>query len=536
MTRKLTSIRQTAPHDQHDTVFGSASPMLPEILALHGKWLGRKPAVICDGVTLTWRRFGEETSRVANGLVAIGLSRGDRIAIVMDNSIETIEALFGVMKAGCVSVPLNLSISDDAMAGMIIDAGARAIFASKSQQARLTAMASKTPAMAGMRFFTLGAGDEVWTAYGDWKAAQSIKLRGVDVRTDDVLNIIYSSGTTGRPKGIVHTHQTRLDWAYDLSIALRYHGGARTLCTLALYSNISWVMTLCTLLAGGTLIVSPKFDASAFIDDVEKHRVTHTALVPVQLRRILDHPAFSREKVASMQAMMSCGSPLHAELKRRIFGAFPCGVIELYGLTEGVITTLDPEDAEERMASVGKPLIGTDIKIIGDDDREAAAGAAGEIVSRGRIVMPGYLNRPDASREALWRDSDGRAWLRTGDIGRLDEEGFLYIVDRKKDMILSGGQNIYPADIEAVLLTHPAVKDAAVIGVPHDEWGEVPYAVIEARVGNASASEIADWLNARVGRRQRIAGIGIVEELPRNPNGKILKRDLRKTYAAGRPS
>lgn len=532
MNQSISNMREYKRGDDLLPRFEATRPLFPEILKLHEKWLGDKPAVIFGDKTLSWRRFGEATNRVANGLAALGLKRGDAVVIVMDNSMETIEALFGVMKAGCVSVPLNLTISDHAMAGMIRDAGARAIIASESQRARIDACIASDPFPRELKLVCMGSCNERWTSYEDWKAAQPADLPPIDLQPDDVLNIIYSSGTTGRPKGITHTHQTRLDWAYDLSIALRYHGGAKTLCTLALYSNISWVMMLCTLLAGGTLIVSNKFEAGDFIKNIEAHGVTHTALVPVQLRRILDHADFLAEKMASVQAMMSCGSPLHADLKKRIFNSFPCGVIELYGLTEGVITTLDPEDAEGRMASVGKPLLGTDIKIIGDDDREVAADETGEIVSRGRIVMPGYHNLPEATLEAMWRDKNGRAWLRTGDIGKLDEDGFLYIVDRKKDMILSGGQNIYPADIEGVLLEHPAVKDAAVIGVPHSEWGEVPFGVVETVGPNRNASEIAQWLNARVGKRQRVSGIEIVKELPRNPNGKILKRELRRRFEA----
>jgi acyl-CoA synthetase (AMP-forming)/AMP-acid ligase II len=232
-----------------------------------------------------------------------------------------------------------------------------------------------------------------------------------------------------------------------------------------------------------------------------------------------------------MQAMMSCGSPLHEELKREIFAHFPCGVIELYGLTEGIITTLDPEDAEGRWRSVGKPLIGTDIRIVDDSGKTLRAGQSGEIVSRGRISMPGYWRREDANREAEWVDADGVQWLRSGDIGQLDAEGFLYIVDRKKDMILSGGQNIYPQDIEAVLVEHGLVNDVAVIGAPSRRWGETPIALVVPQPdAEVDAAAIREWTNRRLGRQQRLADVLLLEDLPRNPNGKILKRELRKIY------
>jgi acyl-CoA synthetase (AMP-forming)/AMP-acid ligase II len=231
-----------------------------------------------------------------------------------------------------------------------------------------------------------------------------------------------------------------------------------------------------------------------------------------------------------MQGMMSCGSPLHDGLKRTIFASFNCGVIELYGLTEGIITTLDPEDAEGRWSSVGKPLIGTDICIVGEDNAVLSANSSGEIVSRGRITMPGYWQREDANREAEFVDGNGVQWLRSGDIGYLDDEGFLFIVDRKKDMILSGGQNIYPQDIEAVLVEHPDVADVAVIGAPSRRWGETPVALVVLRNGGDSCEEIMHWTNARLGKQQRLAAVLAVDELPRNPNGKILKRELRNSF------
>jgi acyl-CoA synthetase (AMP-forming)/AMP-acid ligase II len=354
----------------------------------------------------------------------------------------------------------------------------------------------------------------------------------VALADDDLLNIIYSSGTTGVPKGIAHTHRGRRDWAYDLLLALRYHGGARTLATLGLYSNISWVAVLCTFLAGGTLYVHRRFDPEDFLDTVERERITHTAMVPVQYQRVVESLAARPRDVSSMQAMMSCGSPLLPALRQELFRRFPCGVIELYGLTEGVITTLDPEDAEGRWSSVGKPLVGTDIRLVDEGGREVPPGECGEIVSRGRITMPGYYNRPEATADAVWTDGEGRRWLRTGDVGRLDEQGFLYIVDRKKDMILSGGQNIYPADIEAVLLRHPDVEEVAVIGVPSERWGETPLAVVVPRTGaRPDAAAIAAWTNERVGKQQRVSSVTFRDSLPRNPNGKILKRELRVEYA-----
>lgn len=252
-------------------------------------------------------------------------------------------------------------------------------------------------------------------------------------------------------------------------------------------------------------------------------------MVPTLYERMMDvdHKGYN---ASSVQGMMSAGSPLRAPVKAALFDRFECGIIELYGLTEGVITTLDPEDAAGRLSSVGLPLLGTDLKILDEEDRECETGQAGEIVSCGRIVMPEYFNKEKTTRDALWIDEEGTHWLRTGDIGYLDDEGFLFIVDRKKDMILSGGQNVYPQDIEAVMASHEDVKDVAVIGVKSRKWGETPLAVIAAKKEDIDKDALRNWTNAQMGKQQRIVDVDIIEEIPRNPNGKILKRELRKKY------
>ncbi|WP_420434883.1 class I adenylate-forming enzyme family protein [Hyphobacterium sp.] len=509
----------------------SHAPFFPEILSLHARWRSGQAALVCEkSGTLSWAEFEAAANRRANAFLASGLQPGDAIALAMSNSAEMALVIAAAMKAGLVTAPLNTSVQPDAMLTMIRDAGARAVVASPTHAASLDAAAADAGGKLPELKLLDGTDHSVWQALDAWAQGAADSPPAWRAKRDDPLNIIYSSGTTGQPKGILHTHGTRLDWAYDLAIALRYHSGARTLVALGLYSNISWVMMLCTWLAGGTLHIRPGFSAADVQDQTARHGITHTAMVPVQYQRVLDDPGFDAGQLASLQYVMSCGSPLLAHTKAAWLEICP-GVIELYGLTEGLITTLDPEDAPGRLASVGKPLAGTDIRILDDDNQNCAPGTAGEIVGRGRIAMPFYHNRSDATREASWTDETGAVWLRTGDIGQLDEDGFLYIVDRKKDMIVSGGQNIYPKDIETVLIGHEAIADVAVIGIPDAKWGETPLAIIVAANGEApGAMALVEWANARLGKQQRLRGARFVDELPRNANGKVLKRELRARF------
>ena len=505
--------------------------LLPELISLNGRWLGAQPAFVDGTVTLTWREFADATARLANGLGALGVLPRQRVAVLMDNRLETALALFGIIRAGAVAVPLNVSITDEAVAGMCGDADAVAVFASADHCLRIDALRARG-VMAARHFIGCDAPASGWIEIGALLGGQSPVPPPVAIGPDDECNLIYSSGTTALPKGIVHTHACRMNWAYDCALALRYHSGCRTLCSLGLFSNISWVAMLSTILVGGTVVVLRAFTPAAALEAIEAGRITHGTFVPLQLERLLACPERAHVDTGTLEALMCCGSPLALAVKRRFAAEFNCHLIELYGLTEGVVTILAPEDFDAKIESVGRPVLGTDIRVVDEYGHEVPAGVTGEIVGRSRLIMAGYHGRDDASREATWTDAAGRQWLRTGDLGRLDDDGFLYVVDRKKDMILSGGQNIYPADIEFVLRQHPAVAEVAVVGVPNARWGETPVAVVVVRDGvSADADELLTWTNARVGKQQRIAAVEFRESLPRNPNGKVLKRDLRALYA-----
>ena len=500
--------------------------LLPSVLALHGRWRAGEKALVTDEEQLDWRTLDARANQVANGLIGAGCAKGSRVGVLMGNGAAMMEVLLGAIKAGVIVAPLNTGVADDAIAAMLSDAGAGALFATAAHVDRYAGGLA-----APQLHVAVGARVAGWNEYAAWRDAQSAAAPETVVERDDICNIIYSSGTTGQPKGIAHSHGCRFDTAHDLAHALRYQSNARTLIVTGLFSNISWASMLPTLLLGGAFHVRKGFDARDVLETIERERITNISMVPVQFQRLIEHPEFSRFDLSSLRAMMCCGAPLPIQIKEQLFERFSCGVIELYGSTEGVITTLAPEEAAGRMASVGKPLPGEDIAILGEDGHILPADQTGEVIALSRIMMSGYWANPEATAEALWSDGLGRAWLRSGDIGRLDAEGYLYITDRKKDMIISGGQNIYPADIEAVLLRHPQVADCAVFGVPSDKWGETPLALVVLRDGADDAGEgIRDWLNRQLGKQQRVHAVEVRPSLPRNANGKLLKRELRAPY------
>lgn len=513
--------------------FDIKAPLFHDLIRLHAKWLPDKAAIIDDTRTITWKVLDQRSNQVAHGLKALNIGRGECVAVLMSNSIEYVEIMYGVLKAGAVIVPLNVAVDEGGLLGMLHDSDARAIFYSPDQFARLAGRSSGLPD--GIFQFVRdadGLPSEI-EDYANWRETFSTADPGIEIGEDDPCNIIYSSGTTGVPKGITHVYRRRIQSMYELALAHRYHYDAVSICAIGLYSSIAWGTLFCSLLVGATCVIRDKFDPESWIRTVEHYGVTHTFMAPIMFQRVLDHEGFQSRSVASLEAVMSGGSPLYESLKKRVGKNFGCAVIELYGLTEGFMTTLQPGEATGRLTSVGKPVRGNDLILLGSDDKEVGLGGTGEICVRSVHWMTGYHNRSEATKDAEFIDRRGVKWLRTGDIGRTDAEGFLYITDRKKDMIISGGQNIYPVDIETVMIRHPYVSEIAVIGVPDATWGETPIAIVVPTPGAPpdAAQEILAWSKTQLGKRQRVQRIQLQADMPRNPNGKILKRELRIKYS-----
>ncbi|MFN7195677.1 MAG: class I adenylate-forming enzyme family protein, partial [Hylemonella sp.] len=340
----------------------------------------------------------------------------------------------------------------------------------------------------------------------------------------------------GEPKGIVQSHGMR--WAHvQRAAAYGYGPQTVTLLSTPLYSNTTLVVFVPTLAYGGTVVLMGKFDAAAYLALAEREGVTHTMLVPVQYRRIMALPDFDRYDLRRFQMKFCTSAPFDAALKAEVLRRWPGGLVEFYGMTEGGGTCiLEAHRYPDKLHTVGRPAAGHDIRLIDEDGRELPPGATGEVVGHSPAMMSGYHKRPERTREAEWFDPQGKRFIRTGDIGRFDADGFLTLLDRRKDLIISGGFNIYPSDLEAVLRTHPAVADVAVVGVPSERWGETPVAFVVRQPGQTiEAAALQQWANERLGKTQRLADLRYLPELPRSAIGKVLKRELRQLYAATTP-
>jgi len=355
----------------------------------------------------------------------------------------------------------------------------------------------------------------------------------VQVQPEWPFNIIYSSGTTGSPKGIVQPHQMR--WAH-VARGENYGYGpdAVTMVATSLCSNTTLVSAFPCLAKGGTLVLAEgRFDPGAYLALAQDARATHAMLVPVQYQRLMACPEFDRFDLSSFRMKFCTSAPFAANLKAQILARWPGGLVEYYGMTEGGGTCiLEAHQFPDKLHTVGRPAEGHDIRLVDEEGREVPRGEVGEVVGRSGSMMTGYRNQPEQTREAEWYDPAGNRFIRTGDVGRFDEDGFLVLMDRRKDMIISGGFNVYPSDLEAVLRQHPAVHEAAVVGVPSEAWGETPVAFVVPNPDAPAAAELRAWANERVGKIQRLADLRYVPELPRSDIGKVLKRQLRDGYSA----
>ncbi|SLN60673.1 Long-chain-fatty-acid--CoA ligase FadD13 [Pseudooceanicola marinus] len=483
-----------------------------KVIAENGARLGDRPAVTDETGTMSWADFAALAARIAGRLAERGIGPGHRVASLSENSAAHLALYAGVLSAGACMVPLPFSASDEALAKMRADCGAELLFTSAPQAPRAAALGAEVVTLEDLHA---------------WAAGPEAAPR--DVTPDDLFDIIYSSGTTGTPKGIQHEHRFR-SRQFGRFTVFGLDTEAVQIMSTPLYSNTTLVAVLSGLVGGGHVVSMAKFDTLGFLDLAARHRATHAMLVPVQYTRLMKEPQFDSFDLSAFQCKFSTSAPLPGVLIKQVMTRWPGNLVEFYGMTEGGVTTvLDCAAHPDKWDTAGIVPEGNEVKIIDEEGRELPPGEFGEIVGRSGSMTPGYLNLPNKTAELLWRDAAGNDFIRTGDMGRLDEDGFLHLMDRRKDMIISGGFNVYAADLEAVLRHHPAVADVAVIAVPSEDWGETPLALVVPE-GSPDPEEIRTWANARLGKLQRISEVEFRDHLPRSEIGKILKRELRVPY------
>ena len=450
---------------------------IPALIARHAASHPGKPAVKCDGVVRSWGAFDKRVNKIARRLADMGLARGDKIAVLAANSIEYLETFMGGLRAGVCVVPLSTMAAADALEKMLDDCDARVLFLSDQYRSLVEPYEDRLAKLIPGGRIAYDFVRPGWQGFEEWLAPASDAVFEVEIEPLDDFNIIYSSGTTGLPKGILHSHALRSQLPVRFT-AFDYGPDTVSLVSTPLYSNTTLVSLLATVGVGGTLILMRKSDVVKFLELAQAERVTHAMLVPVQYQRILAHPDFDKYDLRAFKTKMSTSAPLRAQVKADCLARWPGRLIEIYGLTEGGGSCmLEANLHPDKLHTVGKPGVGVEVKILDEQGNELPQGEVGEIVGRAQMMMKGYYKQDDKTRELFWYDRDGRLYFKSGDMGKLDEDGFLVLLDRKKDMIISGGFNVYAADIEVLLLKHPDVVDVAVIGVPSEQWGELPMAL-----------------------------------------------------------
>jgi acyl-CoA synthetase (AMP-forming)/AMP-acid ligase II len=497
------------------------------------------PFAYFAGTEISYGQARARANQIANALVADGIAPGTRIAFLAKNCAEFAIFYFGAAKAGVVPVPLNYRLAPPEWSYIVNDSGAELLFA------RGPALVDAIDSVRGdlksvRRCIALESGARAgWDDYEAWVSRQpaTAPAREID-ETADVYQM-YTSGTTGRPKGAILQHRAVTSNIGQLASVTPIAPGERYLIVAPMYHAAAAVGSFWVVRQGGTLYIQEDFVPAEVVRALSQERIVGATLVPAMIQACLvGVPDIAERRFDVLRFMMYGASPIAVETLRRAIEVFGCEFAQGFGMTEttAAATFLLPSDHVRALAgepdlllSCGRSLPGTEVKIADENDREVPRGTIGEILVKGPQLMRGYWNLPEASAEALHG-----GWMHTGDAAIMDDEGYVYIQDRVKDMIVSGGENVYPREIEDVLFRHPAVADAAVIGIPDAQWGEVVKAIVVLRAGaSATETELIDYARAELASFKRPRSVDFIAELPRNPSGKVLKRELREPFWRG---
>ncbi len=512
-----------------------------DIVREHAHTKPDTPAFTFGEEELTFGQLEDGANRVANALTALGVTKGERVSFLGKNHPLYFEALLGAAKIGAVMTPVNWRLAAPEVAYILENAGSRVVFIGEGFADMLAKAAGAASAVEHV--IGIDAPDCKGLDYRTWRDAAPEDAPATMIAGEDDALQLYTSGTTGRPKGAVMTHGSLLS-SLDPSTHEGHLRGwqEKTEGDVALLAMPCFHISgsgngLVSMIAGTTSIVLPEYDPTQALELIENYNISKIFLVPAAIQILLNHPRVKEVDFSDLKHITYGASPIPLELMREAMDVIGCGFIQMYGMTEtsGTIVALDPEDhvpeGSPKMRSVGKPLHGVEIKIIDAAGDPVPTSEVGEIATRSDRNMSRYWNNPDATSETI--DADG--WLRTGDAGYLDEDGYLYIHDRVKDMIISGGENVYPAEVENALYAHPDVADVAVVGVPHEKWGEAVKACIVLKEGKAlSEADVIAHAREHIAGYKCPKSVDFIEALPRNPSGKILRRELRAPYWEGK--
>ena len=486
---------------------------LDELVEAHALEQPQAPALVLGPRTVAYAPLAELTDRAAAALQRDGVRKGDVVAICAGACVDYIVLFLAASRTGVIIAPLATWLPLETICGLLDNSGAKRLF-------------TDNPDLAAQSPTEVVPMDDVEA----WMAPAGSRPEPVDIGPEDVHCLMYSSGTTAAPKGVMQTYMSR----WRLLSVIGATPQESYLVSTPLYSSVTTFAWAKPMAVGGAAVIMSKFDALEFLRLAERWRITNAVLVPVQCQRILAHPEFDQFDLSAFKSKVILAAPSTAELKAEMLRRWPGGLTDIYAMSEGgAAAYLDAAAHPDKLHTVGRPQPGVDLRVIDSDGQELAPGSIGEVVGRSRTMMQGYHNQPEATDQAFWTDDQGRRYVRSGDIGRIDDDGFLQILGRKKDTIISGGQNIYPTDLEAVIEQHPAVQDVAVVGRASVRWGEEPVVFATLNPGaRIDPSTLLAWVCERVGKPQRPAEVIILDELPRSPVGKVLKRHLRDLFQA----